>query len=143
MEVELADGRKLSVKICDNKKRTSDQQDYVMNYGRRVLELGLLYKDLLDATKLPERSRHISLFKLAMLLFKSHRNLSKYAYEILRLLVHQICILLENAANEEFYALFVNTNGHFDGHIPADGIFSKNSQDAPQTHVFKQNREKT
>ena len=98
----------------------SDQQDYVMNYGRRVLELGLLYKDLLDATKLPERSRHISLFKLAMLLFKSHRNLSKYAYEILRLLVHQICILSEKAANEEFHGLFVNTNGHFDGHIPAD-----------------------
>ena len=88
----------------------SDRQDYVMHYGRRVLELGLLYKDLLDATKLPERSRHISLFKLTMLLFKSHRNLSKYASEILRVLVHQICILSEKAAAEEFYALFVNTN---------------------------------
>ena len=120
MDVALADGRKLSVKICDNKVKMSDRQDYVMNYGRRVLELGLLYKDLLDATKLPERSRHISLFKLTMLLFKSHRNLSKYAYEILRVLVHQICILSEKAAAEEFYALFVNTNGHFDGHIPAD-----------------------
>ena len=64
--------------------------------------------------------KEVTIFKLAMLLFKSHRNLSKYAYEILRLLVHQICILSEKAANEEFYGLFVNTNGHFNGQIPAD-----------------------
>ena len=34
--------------------------------------------------------------------------------------MHQICILPEKAANEEFYGMSVNTNGHFDGHIPAD-----------------------
>ena len=55
-----------------------------------------------------------------MLFFISHRNKSKYALEILRLLVHQICILTEKAASEEFYGMFVDTNGHFDGHIPAD-----------------------
>lgn len=44
----------------------------------------------------------------------------KYVYEIMRLLVHQTCILSEKAANEEFYGLFVNTTGRFNGHIPAD-----------------------
>ena len=56
--------------------------------------------------------------KQTMLFFKSQRNQPKYAYEILRLLMHQI--LTEKTANEEFYGIFVNTNGHFYGHIPAD-----------------------
>lgn len=46
--------------------------------------------------------------------------MSKYAYEIMRLLVYQLCILSEKAANEEFYGLFVNTTGRSNGHIPAD-----------------------
>lgn len=95
-------------------------KDGVLRYSKRLLELGLLYKNLLDATKLPERQRWLRIFKLTMLFFKAHRNKSKYAYEILRFLDHQICILSERAACEEFYGLFVNTNGHVDGHIPAD-----------------------
>ena len=115
-EVPLADGRILSFCVPD-KGKDEEHNDGVHNYARRLLELGLQFKDLLDATKLPERKRHISLLKQTMLFFKSHRNKSKYAFEILRLLVHQICILTEKAASEEFYGMFVNTNGHFDGHI--------------------------
>lgn len=117
--VNLPDGRKLTITI-PKKNTVSVKPDGVQNYAKRVLELGLLFKDMLDATKIPERNRHISLLKLIMLLFKSHRNLSKYAYEILRFLVHQMCILSKKAAEEEFYGLFVNTNGHCDSHIPAD-----------------------
>ena len=115
----LADGRSLSFCVPGETK-AEEPRDGVNNYARRLMELGLHFKDLLDATKLPERKRQISLLKQTMLFFKSHRNKSKYAYEILRLLVHQICILTEKTANEEFYGMFVNTNGHFDGHIPAD-----------------------
>lgn len=39
--------------------------------------------------------------------------------EIMRLLVHQTCMLSEKAAKEEFYGFFVNTTGRFNGHIPA------------------------
>ena len=85
-----------------------------------MLELGLLFKDLLDVTKLPDRGRCLSLLKLTMLFFKSYKNLSKYAYEIIRLLIHQMYLLSEKEASEEFYGMFVNTNGHLDGHIPAD-----------------------
>jgi len=79
-----------------------------------------LFKNMLDMTHMPERHRGIRIFKLAMVYFKSHKNLSKYAYEILRFLVHQICILSDKEANEVFYGLFVNTSGKTDSHIPAD-----------------------
>lgn len=45
-------------------------------------------------------------------------NLSKYAYEIMRSLLLQTCILSEKAANEEFHGLFCQRC--FNGHIPAD-----------------------
>lgn len=119
VEVPLPSGEKLTIKV-PKKKTESAQTDGVFNYGKRLLELGLLFKDMLDANKIPERSRLISLLKLCMMLLKAHRHLSKYAYEILRLLVHQLCILSEKAACEEFYSLFVNTKGQKDSHIPAD-----------------------
>lgn len=69
---------------------------------------------------MPERIRGLRILKLLMLYFKSHKNLSKYAYEILRLLVHQQSLLSERKANEEFYGLFVNTRGQYNTHIPVD-----------------------
>ena len=38
----------------------------------------------------------------------------------MRFLVYQECLLSEKGANEMFYGLFVNVNGKYDGHIPAD-----------------------
>ncbi|XP_076078863.1 uncharacterized protein LOC143048879 [Mytilus galloprovincialis] len=114
--VQLTDGRKVTLM----KKSKAPKYDYVKNYAQMMLELGLLFKDLMDMIKLPERTRGIRLLKVAMLYFKSHKNLSKYALDILRFLVHQLILLSEKEANEEFYGLFVNTNGHFNGHIPAD-----------------------
>lgn len=101
-------------------KKTDQQDDYVKNYGHRVLELGLLFKDLLDMIKYPDRDRGLRLLKVAMLFFRSSSRLSKYAYEIVRLLVHQQCALSVQASHEEFYGLFVNTAGKINSHIPAD-----------------------
>lgn len=98
------------------KKSKAPKYDYVKNYAQMMLELGLLFKDLMDMIKLPERTRGIRLLKVAMLYFKSHKNLSKYALDIPCFLVHQLVLLSEKEANEEFHGLFVNTNGH----IPAD-----------------------
>ena len=55
-----------------------------------------------------------------MLLFKVNSNLSKYALEVMRLLVHQLCSLSEQAAHEEFYGVFVNTEGSPAGHVACD-----------------------
>ena len=95
-------------------------EDFVRTYGCRVLELGLLFKNWLDAIKLPNRERALRLFKLTMPIFLANNSKSKYAYEIMRLLVHQQCSLSEKEAVEEFYALFVNTKGKMHTHIPVD-----------------------
>ena len=122
------DGETFCIQLTNGKKITlmkpavhhTEPNDYVHNYARRVLETGLLFKDQLDLTRMPDRERGIRLLKLTMLYLKSHRNLSKYAYEIMRLLVHQICILSEKEAHEEFYGMFVNTSCKYDSHIPTD-----------------------
>ena len=119
IEITLSNGTTLSL-LMPTISPPVKKADCIKNYGNLILELGLLLKDLLDLSQMPERQRGLSLLKMAMLFFKSHKNLSKYAYEILRLLVHQICTLSEQEACEEYYGMFVNTNGKYNGHIPAD-----------------------
>ena len=84
------------------------------------MELGLLFKNLLDSIKLPDRDRSIRLLKMAMVILKRHNNLSKYAYEIMRLLVHQQSSLSVCDAHQEFYGMFVDTSGKIDSHIAVD-----------------------
>lgn len=80
----------------------------------------MMLKSLLALCKSPDRSRGLSLLKVAMLMFKANNYLSKYAYEIMRFLVHQLCTLSDRKAHQEFYGLFVNTGGKIDSHIPCD-----------------------
>ena len=118
MSVRLANG---TVKTINLKKvKKIPKEDGVKNYGHLVLELGLLFKSLEDLCKNPFRQRGLRLLKLAMVHFKANNWLSKYAYEIMRFLVHQQSILSEKEAYEEFYGLFVNTKGGLDRHIPCD-----------------------
>lgn len=114
----LRDGRKVTLMKTHTPKTV--KPDKVNSYSCQLLEMGLLFKDLIDHIKMPERTRGLRILKLMMVHFKSSNNMSKYAYEIMRLLVHQLCTLSDQKAHEEFYNLFVNTNGKFDGHIPAD-----------------------
>lgn len=120
LKVRLTTGKFLELLVKKPKKDKPQEQDHIQNYGHMVLELGLLYKDLLDMVKLPNRDRSIVILKFCMLVFKANSNLSKYALEILRLLVHQQSSLSLKAACEEFYGLFVNTKGKLDSHIPVD-----------------------
>ncbi|XP_070532786.1 uncharacterized protein [Ptychodera flava] len=117
--MKLADGTSCVI-LLQPKQMHREPTDYVKNYGHTVLELGLLFKSMCDMCKLPDRDRGIRILKMAMVIFKSSNNLSKYALEIIRLLVHQLCILSEREALEEFYGLFVNTKGKIDSFIPAD-----------------------
>ena len=80
ISVFTRDGTKLDL-FVPKKKPPVPAMDLVKNYGHRVLELGMLYKSLLDMCKLPDRDRGLMLLKLAMLHFKAHKNKSKYAYE--------------------------------------------------------------
>ncbi|CAC5386827.1 unnamed protein product [Mytilus coruscus] len=54
----------------------SKKGDKISNYGNQILQLGLLFKDLIDMIHMPERVRGIRLLKLAMMYFKVYHNLS-------------------------------------------------------------------
>ena len=114
--LKLANGETKTILL----KRKLPPADHVKNYAHRVLELGMLFKSLLYLCKCPSRNMALSLIKITMLVFKANNNLSKYAYECMRFLVHQKCTLSEKEASEEFYGLFVNTKGRLDSHIPCD-----------------------
>ena len=98
----------------------SSDTDQVSNHGNVILELGMLYKNMLDLIHFPARDRGLRLLKYMMLVFRSANPRSKYAYEIMRLLVHQYVLLSEQDAHREFYGLFVNTNGKEGGNVPVD-----------------------
>jgi len=89
-------------------------------YAMLVLEMGLLFENMLQAIKVPNRPRMLRTLKLVMCILKAKSNNSKYADEILRFLVQQLYTLSERDAHEVFYGMFVNTRGNIDTHIAAD-----------------------
>ena len=96
------------------------KEDWVFNYAKLVLNLGLLFKELLDVCKIPDRKRMIRLMKQCLVVFKSKSNNSKYAVEVMRFLMQQTCVLSEKKAFHSFYSMFVNTKGKLDSYIPSD-----------------------
>lgn len=118
MTLQLSNGDTKTIMMRKVKKAV--KEDSVKNYGHLTLELSLMFKSLLDLCKTPNRERGLRLMKLVMTHFKANKWLSKYASEIMRFLVHQMCILSEREAHEEFYGLFVNTEGGVGNHIPCD-----------------------
>lgn len=120
MPLKLANGNNVTLFLKPKKPKKPAEPDRVKCYSHRVLELGLQFKSLLYLCKNPDRNRGLTLLKATMIHFKANNNMSKYAYEIMRLLVHQYCTLSEKEAHEEFYGLFVNTKGKADSFIPCD-----------------------
>ncbi|XP_060563373.1 uncharacterized protein LOC132722819 [Ruditapes philippinarum] len=72
-----------------------NRTDAVLSYGKVVLELGLIFLELCDIVKSPSRIRLLCHMKYIMLVLKGHKNKSKYALEILRLLCQQFALLSE------------------------------------------------
>ncbi len=89
-------------------------------YGKLVLELGLLFKNLTETISTPHRSRMLRIMKLMMAFFKAKSNNSKYADELLRFLILQQTLLPPKQALEVFHSLFVNIHGTPNSHIAAD-----------------------
>ena len=114
--VKLGNGNTIQLMV----KRRPTEPDMIQRYSHLVLELGLQFKSMLGLCNSPNRNRGLALLKTAMIHFKANNNLSKYASEFMRLLVHQYCVLSEKEASEEFYGMFVNTRGKPDSHIPCD-----------------------
>ncbi len=104
------------------------EDDYIYNYGRNVLELGLLFTELEDCCRLPDRARLLSIMKYLMIALRGHNKSAKYNLEVLRFLFHQLATLSEREAYETLYGLFINTHGQIDTHIPADLLMEHHVQ---------------
>lgn len=109
-----------SVLLPPKKNMDGPIDDKVYNFSVCIMESGLLLQAMLDVTHHPHRERHIRLFKFALMFFRAHSLYSKYAYEIVRFLVHQLCTLSEKTAHEEYYGMFVNSKGTVGNCIPCD-----------------------
>ena len=114
MSTCITDGQVITLTLPDKSKRTvvasvkRPDEDFVFNYAQMVLELGLTFKSLDYLCSIPDRERMLPMLKHAMVLFKSNNTFSKYAYEIMRLLVHQKVILSEKEAHEILQVFFQN-----------------------------------
>ncbi|KAH3820870.1 hypothetical protein DPMN_122619 [Dreissena polymorpha] len=91
--------------------------DMVNNYSKVLVELGLVFLELCDIVKSPNRDRLITCLKYLMLILKGHNSKSKYALEILRFLCQQYALLSKKQSHAAVYVLFVNTGKTI---IPAD-----------------------
>lgn len=121
----LANGQHLQIwpkmETKPHQQKVKDEEsDKVKNYAHLVVELGLLYKELLSVCKNPSRDRLLALLKLSMVVFKTRNNNSKYALEIHRFLVQQISVLSKREAVETVEAMFVNAKGKPNSCTPAD-----------------------
>ncbi|KAL4221560.1 hypothetical protein ACF0H5_019817 [Mactra antiquata] len=116
----LKESKKYIATSDEFNENQTEQSDMIGDYGRVVLELGLIVLELNDIIKVPDRQRMLSTMKYLMLFLKAHNNRSKYALEILRQLCQQYALLSEMDANKSVYGLFVNTGNRINTHIPAD-----------------------
>jgi len=125
LTVKLPNGQDLSndmhhvIQTQDASSSLDECTDKVQAYAQLLLELGLLFKNFTESIKVPNRSRMLRTLKLMMIILKAD-NMSKFADEILRFLVQQICTLSEHDAKLTFYSMFINTHGRIDSHIAVD-----------------------
>ena len=109
MTVRLPSGQVIVLQVTPSVPKPPPQPDEVLAYAQQVMELGLLFRNFIEACATPNRDRMLRTMKLMMVIIRSDNPRAKYADEILHLLVHQMALLSEKEAHEVFYALFVNT----------------------------------
>jgi hypothetical protein len=124
--VLLSDGTIQLLQLQVPTLSTPTEPDLILNYAHNVLELGVLFKELLRATHYPCRKLFLAILKELMILLKGHNFQNKYSLEILRFLFHQYAALYESMALNSFFALFVNTSGKEGKCIPADLVMEHN-----------------
>lgn len=94
-------------------------EDYKYNYHKAKLTYGLLLIDFGDAIREGDGERLFSLYKLALLAYKSHGH-TKYSYVTLLLLVRVYSLLSETQAFSLKWNRFCNTSAKIGKNIPLD-----------------------
>jgi len=120
VETVVCNNMRIEVLHVTQEKTPSIESDRVGIYARNILNLGLFSMVLHDMVQKPKREDALSILRVAMLYFKAANSRSKYANEVLRLLVHQMSLLSKEEAELEFKGLFVNTKGRYDTNIATD-----------------------
>ena len=69
-----------------SKKSTNDENDDAFNYNCSLLNQGLLFMNMLDATAEGDGERTIRCWKFLLLHFKEEKSTTKYSLEVLYLL---------------------------------------------------------
>ena len=100
-------------------KGDDNKQDYCYNYHIAKLTFGLFLMDFSDAVKEGDGDRLFNIYKVALLLFKTHGHY-KYAYVILLHLVKCISILPKQQALSCKWNKFYNGTGHIGRNISLD-----------------------
>ena len=95
------------------------QEDYKFNYHSAKLTFGLVMLEFNDAIKEGDGGRLFELYKLAMLLYKTHGHY-KYAYAVLLYLVKCIAILPASQALRLKWNRSFNGSGLPGKNIPLD-----------------------
>ena len=101
----------------DNSK--NQPQDTIFNYHKAKLCHGLVLANFNDAIREGDGERVISLYKILLLIYKSH-GCTKYAYTTLMLLVKVSALLSESQAFRLKWNRFCNATGKRARNIPLD-----------------------
>ena len=101
----------------DNSK--NQPQDTIFNYHKAKLCHGLVLANFNDTIREGDGERVISLYKILLLIYKSH-GCTKYAYTTLMLLVKVSALLSESQAFRLKWNRFCNATGKRARNIPLD-----------------------
>ena len=100
-------------------KTNSVSEDYVLNYSKVGLTLGLLKLNHDDAIRMGDGERILRMDKVFYLFYKAF-NCSKYAYGILETLLQTKVSLSERMAHRLIWNRTVNNSGKVDSNLPND-----------------------
>ena len=90
---------------------TTEEEDYVRNYGFRILEAVMLLLQLKDTTKEGDGKRASINEKVLMMFFKTQNNYSKYAVEMVTTIAQKEIIASPRMAEVIRNETFVNWTG--------------------------------
>ncbi|KAI8514513.1 hypothetical protein Bbelb_071040 [Branchiostoma belcheri] len=98
---------------------SSQSEDHVGNYQTAKMSLGLLIKNMEDATKEGDEERLSTCFKVALLYYKAFGH-TKYAYGILMFFARVNALLSPSLAHSLVWNRVVNNRGGKGNNIPMD-----------------------
>ncbi len=97
----------------------STKQDFVFNYARKVLTLGMVHRYFRDSIKEGDGDRVLSCWKILLPLFKQDGR-TKYALEAFLLLAQDQALLSPEMAYQLRWGRFVNNKGGAGNNISCD-----------------------